>query len=85
MTRALDDQVAIAEADVGAHDALLFPALGQLLVELLVLGGEGGVMAVGEPVEHLGATVAEAVDVLLDLVSAFSCFVATPYPWTCIP
>ena len=72
VTRALDDQVAIAEADVCAHDALLFPALGQLLVELLVLGCERGVVAVGEKVEHLGATVAEAVDVLLDLMSAFS-------------
>ena len=62
MPRPLDDQVAVAEADGCAHDALLFPALGQLLVEALVLGCESGVVAVRESVQNLSSTVREPLD-----------------------
>src|SRR6201987_3724426 len=64
---ALNDQVAVAEADRGTDLALLVPELGDLLLELLVLRGERGVVPLRELVQDVGTPVGKPVDLLLDL------------------
>ena len=67
MARALNDRVALTEADSGARDAVLFPELRDLLLDLLVLCDEGGIVLLGKRVHHLGAPEGEAVDVTSDV------------------
>src|SRR6266540_6286093 len=67
VARALDDGVTLAEADAGAGDAVLFPELRDLLLDLLVLRDESGIVLLRERVHHLRAPEGEAVDVVSDV------------------
>jgi hypothetical protein len=66
--RPADDRVALAEAKLGPHRALLVPQCRQLLVEGVMLGDEGGVVGLGQRVEELGAALGELFDRFSDLV-----------------
>src|SRR6266511_854125 len=67
VARALNDGVALTEADAGAGDAVLFPELRDLLLDLLMLRDEGGIVLLGKRVHHLRAAKSEAVDVVSDV------------------
>jgi len=59
---ATDDLVAIAEAGLGAGQAVLVPELGDSGVELAQLGGEDSVMSFGQTVQESGTLLACALD-----------------------
>src|ERR1700722_19415548 len=62
VTRALNDQVAVAEADGCANGALLAPQLRVFHVRALVPCRKLGVMALGESLEDVGPLIGEPVD-----------------------
>ncbi len=68
MPCALDDLVAVTEADHRPRVPLLVPQRGDLVLKMLVLRGELGVVSAGEPVQYVGSAIGEPVDVVSDLV-----------------
>jgi hypothetical protein len=62
VARSLDDLVAIAEADVRAEGAMLVPESRDLRLELLELGGQSFVSALGQVMPELGAPFRGALD-----------------------
>src|SRR5215475_9636028 len=68
---AANDLVAIAEARVSSGLAVLVPQLGDALVELVELRGEGCVMSVRQTVQESGAVLAGALDLGTDVFNRF--------------
>jgi hypothetical protein len=67
---ALEDVVAIAEADRGTYEALLLPQPLDLFLELVELGGRFGVVTLGERMVKLGAPVARPLDLFANLLES---------------
>ena len=67
MAGALDDLVALAEADACAGDAVLFPQLRDLLFDRLMLRDEAWIVPLAECMQKLGALVREPLDVRPDV------------------
>jgi hypothetical protein len=60
---ALDDGVALAEANACSRDSVLFPEARDLVLDRLVLGHERGIVPLRKRVQQLGAALREAIDV----------------------
>lgn len=65
---ALDDLVTFAEADACTLDAMLFPQLRDLVLELRVLRGESRVVLLAQDAQKLRALLGERFDLGSDVV-----------------
>jgi hypothetical protein len=63
---AADDLVAIAEAGLSTGLPVLLPERFDSIVELTELGGEDGVVSVGQTVQEVGTLLACALDLRTD-------------------
>lgn len=70
----LDDRLGIAEAKAGAEGAVLVPELLEAGVEPLELRSRLGVVLVREEAVELGAAVARALDLVVDLLEVHARF-----------